>query len=116
MKRRIVQVALVGAVLLAASAPAHAIIPYLGGRVMPTVSIIPVRYGANSSEPSGLLQDLVDYLRGAKNPIGKQSLYAQYGITDAQRVGVFPPDGPVDNNPRALTDTEIRNYIHAVQQ
>ena len=86
MKRRVVQVALVGALLLIASTQARATIPYLGGRVMPKVRIVLIPYGPDSFSSSaiGLATDLADYLRGAKSPVGKQSLYAQYGISDGQ--------------------------------
>jgi hypothetical protein len=117
--KRIVQLAIVGALSVVASAKARANVPYLGGRIMPTVRIVPIWFGADSnpSAADALLADLVDYVKGAKNPAGKQSLFAQYGVTGAQKVFLSLID-PIqsDHNPRVLDDTEVRNIIHAVQQ
>jgi hypothetical protein len=114
---RIVQLALVGALSLVATANARATITYGGGRVMPTVRIIPILYGSNASPVSDPFTDFIDYVRGAKNPAGKQSLYAQYGVTGAAKVLLpFFDDVQFDTNPRVLDDAEVRNIIHAVQQ
>ena len=123
MSKRIVQVALVGAILLVASSQARASANYLGGRVMPAVRIIPIFYGSNwasldKSSTWGSLITLKDYIRGVikspVNPDGRQPVYAQYGLTGAQVDN--PSYSVADNNPRVLADTDIRNIVHAFQQ
>ena len=117
MKRHIVQIAIVGALSMVASAKARANVTYLGGRVMPTVRIVPMSFGRDAHTVIDPYTDFIDYVRGAKNPAGKQSLYAQYGVTGAEKVVLnFPWDVGFDDNPRVLDDSEIRDAIHAIQQ
>src|ERR1043165_3629618 len=117
---RILRVAIVAAVSLVATTQARATITYGGGRVLPTVRIIPMFYGsgwtsAELASTRTYLTELADYVRGAKNPAGKQTLYAQYGVTGAQVVTLPHCFGCADTNPRVLTNTEITTAIHAIQ-
>jgi hypothetical protein len=123
MIKRLAQVALAGAALLVASTQARATGNpfYVSGRVMSTTLIIPIYYGnswssADINSTQAYLQDLASYMSGGKNPAGKQSAYAEYGIWGS---GTASATTVADSNPRILQappgDPEIPNIIHAFQ-
>jgi hypothetical protein len=121
MSRRIIQLAIIGTLSLVAGAQARANIAYNGGRVLPSVRIVPMFYGntwtaSEIASTQSYLTEFADYIRGAKNPAGKQTLYAQYGVTGAQVVQLHHCVGCVDSNPRALGIAESKNIIHTIQQ
>jgi len=118
MGNRIARVALVGAVLLVASAEARASVTYFGGRVIPTVRMIPIYYGnswsaADRGSTQTYLGDVRTFIAGGHNPAGKQTVYAQYGVTGGS---LDPSRSVADGSPRVLhTATDIPNIIHAFQ-
>jgi hypothetical protein len=121
MNRRFIQLALVGALLLVGSAQARASIRYIGGRIMPSVRIVPIYFGSSwsfsdISNTQTYINELRDYINGSKNPSGKQTVYAQYGVTAAQANGINWV--MTDTNPREIqlpVDPEIHNIITAFQ-
>jgi hypothetical protein len=120
MNKRGLQLALIVAVSLVAGAKAGAtVVSYHGGRVIPSIRIVPIFYGntwtaTEVNNTRNYLTDLANYLSGAKNPAGKQTLYAQYGVTHAQ-VDNLNCAACVDANPRQIGN-EITTIIHSVQQ
>jgi hypothetical protein len=120
IRRPIIQLALIGTLSLIASAPARANVPYLGGRVLSSVRIIPIFYGSSwtASERGATiayLTDLADYIRGAKNPVGAETLYAQYALTGGVVVDEPRCSVCVNNQPRLLSSTDITNIVHSFQ-
>lgn len=115
MTRRLAQLICIGGMLFAGIAPARANLAYHGGRVIPTIHIVPIFYGWPARDfalISGFFLDLVKYINGAYNPAGSQTVAAQYGVTGA--VFHFPPE-VADNNPRVLQISEALDIIHVAQ-
>ena len=85
---------------------------------MPTVRMIPIYYGnswsaADKGSTQTYLGDVRSFIAGGHNPAGKQTVYAQYGVTGAS---LDPSRSVADGNPRVLhTATDIPNIIHAFQ-
>jgi hypothetical protein len=101
MDRRIVHLALVGALSLVASAQARANVSYGGGRVLPSVRIIPIFYGSgwppsDRAATLAYLTELADYIGGAKNPAGQE--YGSWNAASGWGDGI----GPAGNTPPGI--------------
>src|SRR4051794_182410 len=117
MSPRIIQLAIVATLSVLASAQAGAAIMYHGGRVIPSVRIVPIFYGSSWSSTditniNSSMGDLKSYLGNLNAGNFQQSIYAQYGVVNSQ---LDLPLTVADGSPRQLSGSEVLTIIHAFQ-